>query len=264
MKQFYKKDLCELQSIVSSKGNQEKWTNKSGTLFIKGQFLYQGKGWKDYMVEAAASFIGSQIRNTRIEVLQQEVCKIDESYGVYSRNFKMFEDEECITYARLLKASGRSFPENEMPGKKFQRIMQDFKDLTGLDLTKYLITMIIIDTLVGNEDRHLNNICIGQRGKFFFKIPLFDFGLGWFEHDKRYENLNVQQAIDLMECKPFHSNPFAMINWLKRQYDIKKYLPEKLIMHREFFPSGLAEDYFKLACDEIGVDYEIREGVTTL
>jgi len=42
-----------------------------------------------------------------------------------------------------------------------------------------------------------------------YTIPLlFDFGLGLFEHDRRYYRCEIlDDAIEKMECKPFYDSP---------------------------------------------------------
>ena len=57
----------------------------------------------------------------------------------------------------------------------------------NVNYTDYLIVMAIIDFLIGNEDRHLNNFGVLTDDSTYRLLPLFDFGLGLFEHDRRYE-----------------------------------------------------------------------------
>ena len=68
--------MSELQLISSSKGNQRKWYVKEERMYVKEQFFYQGKYWKDYLVEVISSEIGKQLPSGCAKVLQQQLCKI--------------------------------------------------------------------------------------------------------------------------------------------------------------------------------------------
>ena len=68
--------------------------------------------------------------------------------------------------------------------------------------------------------------------------PLFDFGLGLFEHDVFYKELPLEQCIQKMTKKPFHDwnqalNYFAGITVLPEKNTIQ--IPKKLL------PNSLAE-----------------------
>ena len=251
--------LEELQIGSSSKGNQKKWYDNSNKLFIKSAFYYEDKYWRDYLVEVIASTLASQMKLKQVRVIQQNLCKIKSKNetlnGVFSKDFRETDSQNFIPYYRLLRLHGMEDIVIGFPGKRFQIVVDSLYGLTGLDTTDYLIVMILLDFLVGNEDRHLNNFgVISDKGKFIL-APLFDFGLGMFEHSNVYIGRTLQQAIDLMQMKPFCANPIGIINWLKNNFSEKMYsfLPESFDVAGVVFPSPLAKEYFMWACSELEV-----------
>ena len=49
-------DMLQLSTASSSKGNQRKWLTRDGR-YVKEQFFYQGKYWRDDLVEIIASSV---------------------------------------------------------------------------------------------------------------------------------------------------------------------------------------------------------------
>lgn len=180
-KQFDVKNLQSLQLGSSSKGNQRKWYSEEDNYFIKEQFFYQGKFWKDNQVEIIASVIASQMNLFEVSVLQQQACDIIDggyaTHGVYSKMFG--EDKRFVSYKRLLSVNNQYFDQNTPIADKWVSVIQNVKSCTGLDYVNYLLVMSLLDYLVGNEDRHLNNFGVMQDDSGRFTLaPLFDFGLG--------------------------------------------------------------------------------------
>lgn len=111
------------------------------------------------------------------------------------------------------------------------------------DCTEYLIIMSLLDFLVGNEDRHLNNFGLLTADNSYRLAPLFDFGIGLFEPDMRYQNTPFRDCLGMMECKPFSSDNQETIDFIKSQYDIDKYLPDKFSLKDIEIPSPKAGSY---------------------
>lgn len=256
---FNERDLDEISVGSSSKGNQEKWYDSNNKYFIKAAFYYENKYWQDDLVEIIASDLAQQMHLGDIKVVKQHHCLIKKQTetvnGVFSEDFRERESQIFVPYHRLLKLHSEEDIVIGFPGKRFDTIVKSIKKYTNLDITNYLIVMILLDFLVGNEDRHLNNFGVISDEDEFKIAPLFDFGLGMFEHSSIYNGKSLNQAIDLMQAKPFSSNPLGIINWLKNNYNDRMYsfLPEAFTITGFQFPSKLAEDYFKWACNELEV-----------
>lgn len=256
--QFNTRDLKTLQLQGSSKGNQRKWFSIEKNIFVKEQFYYQDKYWKDYMVEAIASEIGLQMELFEIEVLQQKICKIIDrnavTYGVYSPLFG--NGKRFLSYHRLLGLNNRVFQEIDSIENKWNNVLRDIEEITGLNYENYLLIMSIIDYLVGNEDRHLNNfgVLIDENGKYSIP-PLFDFGLGLFEHDRIYEGLPFRECIENMQCKPFSLQNQEVIDYLQTRYDLKKFFKGgKIDLSNCEIPSLKAGSYLRNRCMHLGIE----------
>lgn len=111
--------------------------------------------------------------------------------------------------------------------------------------------MTIIDFLVGNEDRHFFNFGTLYDGNNYKVAPLFDFGLGLFEHDVYYKNLTLEQCITKMSKKPFHDwdaalNYFASVVVLPKQTSVQ--------ISKKLLPNLLAESYLCYSCKQLGIE----------
>lgn len=193
---FHAGDMVELQLLSTSKGNQKKWYDSKKDIYVKSQFFYQGKYWKEYLVEVISAEIGRQLPDRCVEVLAQRECRIVDAvktvYGVYSDNFA--EGLQYVSFNRILAGRGLCFDEGADIGTRWRFVLQTVEEVCKLDYTDYLITMVLMDYLIGNEDRHLNNFGVLYRDNAFFLPPLFDFGIGLFEHDLKYEHVPFREC----------------------------------------------------------------------
>lgn len=258
---FYESDIISLQTASTSKGNQPKWYHKDSDLYIKAQFYYQNKYWRDDLVEIIASVIGSQLNlsDKNVSVLDQYPCTIElagqSMYGVYSKNFCK-KEERYLSFQRIMDLNELDYPFTASIGAKWDFVIDNIKQICQLDYSDYLIVMSIIDFLVGNEDRHLNNFGLLTDENSYKLVPLFDFGLGLFEHDRRYEGLPLRECIKKMECKPFHHNPSKVIDYIKCRYPLENYLPSKISFRDCIFPSAKATSYLLNRCRYLGIEAE--------
>lgn len=98
----------------------------------------------------------------------------------------------------------------------FESVIDIVKSECNLDITNYLIVMCVLDYVLLNEDRHLNNFGVVSGITGFRQAALFDFGLGLFEHDRRYNGKNYELAYQRTAGKPFHSDMFSILIALNR------------------------------------------------
>ena len=100
LKVFKTSDLLGLQCGSTSKGNQMKWYDSKNDFYIKAQFYFQDKFWRDDLVECIAAQLGKQLylSDKKVQVLEQLPCKIDLGYntiyGVYSKNFCILKQKK--------------------------------------------------------------------------------------------------------------------------------------------------------------------------
>lgn len=241
-------NIVNLGYNSTSKGNQHKYYDVLNKRYIKGQFEYQGVLWKDYMVENLSSIIGSQL-NTEIKVVKQNIVKLSNgNMGCISDDFAI--DKEWVPLAKLTDTVKLS--------KNFNKSFRVFSDILnvytsiGIDIElskEYLSTMIILDFLLGNEDRHFNNIGVlfDINTSRYDISPLFDFGLGLFEHDTKYDVKYLYAAKALMEGKPFSkdlSDAFDMIINVCGIDKIRSMCCDIVVPDKSLFPNELGYEYF--------------------
>lgn len=254
---FHTSDLLTIGLVCSSKGNQRKWYDVNNKLFIKEQFFYQGTYWNDYMVELQTCNFANQMKFNNVTVVSQKLCKIidddskEETFGVVSKDFRCdnFKDFYYISFKRLLDKEGIDWNESLFPGRNFRFVLEIINRMTGLDYREYLIIMCVLDYLVGNEDRHLNNFGVLYNGTEYQLAPLFDFGLGLFEHDKKYKDKSLEKCLSLMNGKPFHNDLSAILNYIFEQEEYRKImlqcLPKSFKIDYSLIPSELAKKYLE-------------------
>lgn len=246
---FKENNLISLQTDSTSKGNQKKWYNRKTDCYIKAQFYYQDKYWRDDLVEILGSAIGKQLNLTdkHVSVLHQEPCNIElmshqTMHGVYSKNFCK-KGERFLSFQRILLLNGLDFPYLASVEDKWNFVINTMHRFCNVNYTDYLIVMAIIDFLIGNEDRHLNNFGVLTDDSTYRLLPLFDFGLGLFEHDRRYEGEPLRSCLKMMECKPFHRNNCRVIDYIRNHYRLEDYLPPQLDLEGYEFPSAKSTSY---------------------
>lgn len=244
-----------LENKSTSKGNQNKYYDLNNHLYIKEQFFYQGVYWKDSYVEYIVSRLSKMTDTLGIKIVHQKVVTLSNGkLACVSKDFCYNTDYEWISLGRLLnklpiKELGKSY-------KVFTTLVNLVKDKCNIDITDYLIVMIVFDYLIGNEDRHYNNIGVlrNQVTGEFSIAPLFDFGLGLFEHDLRYRGKQLNNAILLMEGKPFHndlSKPVSMLLNTCHRDKVVRIIKGIRILHKDLYPNELGYEYYVKALSNI-------------
>ena len=240
--------IIKLDLFSTSKGNQTKYYDTINHNYIKEQFYYQGRYWEDYKVEHISSVLSNMTDTLDVSIVKQEVVKLSNGlYACMSYDFSYDTGYQWISINRLLNGM---VPDRGNSDKVFYRLCKTINRECNIDITNYLIIMIIFDFLLGNEDRHYNNFGVLFYNREFKIAPLFDFGLGLFEHDRKYENADLDNAILRMDGKPFNRVLLQPIEMLIRngfgsyvnQVVSKIIVPDKLL-----FPSDLGYDYFQSA-----------------
>lgn len=247
---------CESISLyTSSKGNQKKWKTLDGRFYIKEPFYYMGIEWKDYMVERVASqYAALCTLPSYITVVKQGLCHVDGKLASYSEAF----DNDDSYFVSFL----REFPEFEHIGfpkrasylERFQTLVGRYTEAAGVYATSYLPIMSLLDIIVGNEDRHLNNFGYLMTSDGLVPAPLFDFGLGLFEHDLMYNELYFPKAIKRVRPKPVGWNVDQAIDCLKECYpECLDILPKQITLSDFQLPSTKAVMYFRHVNERLGV-----------
>ena len=167
---------------TSSKGNQEKWT-EGGRWYKLDQFGYEALAevLTSELLERSNIESGTPFRFTRYR-MERIAAHGRERTGCSSENF-LGAGESIVTLSRLYRLQGSPLPEllAKLPSgrKRLAFLAERTAELTGLaDFPRYLTLLLEIDALVLNDDRHLNNIAVIDRGGSFGYCPIFDQGAG--------------------------------------------------------------------------------------
>lgn len=246
--------LCQNSSL----GQLLKW--KIGNKYIKTSTLDKTKLQQEFMWESYAEVIVYYIaKHLGIGALKYNLCKviIDDSIETIACESIEYKPQGYIEYdiGKLIKQgkiriNGYGLDSYNIIGNRFGKI-PGFLDT--------LSDMILLDSLVLNEDRHFGNfgILLNKHNGDIRTIPIFDNGNSLFCH-KHIDDLDYTSDLKgYLRCKPFESDfdrQLELINIteekLQHLIDLKKYIPallsrmknQGLDIHRAKFIKDLLND----------------------
>ena len=185
---------------TSSKGNQEKWKD-GGRWYKLDQFGYEGLAETviSRLLEHSSIEKDTPFRFVRYRMERMNVHGRDRN-GCSSADF-LQPGEAIITLSHLFKRDGHLLKDvlTRLPSdkKRIAWLAGETAALTGLArFPQYLTLLFEVDALFLNDDRHLNNIAVLEKGGRFDFCPIFDNGAGLLS--------NVQTA-------PMDIDPAALI-----------------------------------------------------
>ena len=195
-------DYREIDSKGSSKGIQSKYTN--GKLWVKLNYL----GYEDLSEYYASKLLEcSNYKN----FVKYYLCTCNGKEGCYSENM-LKPGEVLYSVGRILQLEGilqEHLIQMDSIEKRVKTTIDAVLDLTGLDLTDYLATLLTFDAIILNEDRHLFNIALilDTTTNKFRPAPIFDNGLSFLSdlRDYPFDELTMKH-IRHVKSKPFCPN----------------------------------------------------------
>ena len=136
----------------------------------------------------------------------------DKSLGCYSHDFRGKLQE--VTLERLFEANFTSTDpilnnKSLSTGEKFEQIMEQVQEFTGLDVRVQIAQLLAFDALILNEDRHTNNILFlyNPIEKTWQLAPIFDNGLSLLSDEKDYTQGKPLTILKRkVKAKPFNSS----------------------------------------------------------
>lgn len=189
---------------TSSKGNQEKWQD-GGCWYKLDQFGYEGLAETviSGLLEHSNIETDTLFRFVRYRMERMNVHGRDRS-GCSSEDF-LRPGESIITLSHLFKREGLNLKDTltrlSSDKKRIAWLAEETAAITGLaQFPQYLTLLFEVDALFLNDDRHLNNIAVLEKGGRFDYCPIFDNGAGLLS--------NVQMA-------PMDVDPAALIHSAK-------------------------------------------------
>lgn len=198
------------QRRTSSKGNQNKWFT-DGWWYKEDALGYEALAEVLVSRLLEKSNISSFVRYEYAQKTQNgepfNCCR--------SRHFLESGDDKLLSVERLFqlrKGVSASAACAALPdiSDRIRFVSENVEEVTGLsDFGVYLKTMLTVDALFLNEDRHFHNIAVIQRADGTFReAPLFDHGAALFS-DARNDyplKLSLDDCYKSMQAKPFSTD----------------------------------------------------------
>lgn len=197
-------------ALTSSKGNQEKWCDDN-IWYKLDQFGYEA------LAETVTSEIleKSNIENdTPFKFVRYSIEKVNvhhaDRIACTSTNF-LKQGEAIITLNKLLSSNievslTEKLSRLSSDKKRIQYLVDATKEITGLaDFDRYLTLLFEIDSLIMNDDRHLNNIAVIEKNGKFDYCPVFDNGAGLLSNTQIYRmDIEPKGLMKNLLARPFN------------------------------------------------------------
>lgn len=261
-RKFVYDDVVNISLASTSKGNQDKYKSCDGLYYIKTRFLHQQRLWHDDFVEVIASQYTHQCNfSGDVPVVRQGLCRLGNEECSYSEafdvdnwsftSFSRYLDKEFDTLSRLSTRISDKYT-------WFCTLRDFYNSALEEDATEYLVAMMLLDLVVANEDRHLSNFGYLSCSETLQMVPcpLFDFGLGLFEHSTLYyEGTPLDRAVKKIRIKPWSMKVLQVLDLLNEHFssDVSAMLPVSVDLSKYHFPSVLAKNYFQWINERLGV-----------
>lgn len=225
-------------SIRNSKGNQTKLVQDN--IWYKLDYLgYEGAS------ETVASALLAQSNVTNFVHYQSGIVVWNEKtfLGCASVHF-LPEGANLITADQILRSEYGNYEkqmEKMSSEKKLQFVVDTVIEITGLDkFGSYVTTLLELDALILNEDRHLQNIAVlYHETKGYEYCPIFDNGAAFLSdtcYDYPLDQSNTQNW-KKVKAKPF-STDFQKqkelaesVYGVQLSFDKELSIPQEVITH---------------------------------
>lgn len=219
-------------ALTSSKGNQEKWCDDN-IWYKLDQFGYEA------LAEAVTSEIleKSNIESdTPFKFVRYSIEKVNvhnaDRIACTSPNF-LRQGEAIITLNKLFSSNieislTEKLSRLTSDKKRIQYLVDATKVITGLaDFDKYLTLLFEIDSLIMNDDRHLNNIAVLEKNGKFDYCPIFDNGAGLLSNTQIYRmDIEPKGIMKSMVASPFFMTFNRELKAVRSLYGAVLKLPE--------------------------------------
>lgn len=196
-------------ALTSSKGNQEKWC-ENNVWYKLDQFGYEA------LAEAVASkileksnieadtpftFVRYDVEKVNVHNIARTTC-VSENFlncgnAIVTINKLISNNLDTSLLHKLSKFNSDK--------KRIQYIVDITTEITGLKcFDKYLTLLFEIDSLIMNDDRHLNNIAVLENNGKFDYCPIFDNGAGFLSNMQIYKtDIEPKGIMKVMVASPF-------------------------------------------------------------
>lgn len=217
---------------TSSKGNQEKW--REDDLWYKlDQFGYEAltEAFTSRILEYSNIEKETPFTFVRYDIIKAKVRGI-ERVACVSRNF-LNQSQSVITLSTLFNKIHKVPFKKKLSAlssdkKRIQYIVNVTQDFTGLkDFDKYLTLLFEVDSLILNDDRHLNNIAIIEENGNYSYCPIFDNGAGLLSNIQLLRtDIEPKGLIKSLTASPFNMTFNREINTARALFGGVLKIPE--------------------------------------
>lgn len=218
---------------TSSKGNQEKWHDRSNDCWYKlDQFGYEALAESAVSIFLERSNIESYtpFRFVRYQMERVQVHGRERT-GCSSRNF-LKPGQSLITINRLLSMHlGKPLREElillSSNKKRIAYLAERTAELTGLEMfPQYLTLLFEVDALFCNDDRHLNNIAVIEQNGTYGYCPIFDNGAGLLSNTQISQmDILPHALISVLKARPFNTTFTRQMNIARNLYGAQLSMP---------------------------------------
>lgn len=227
---------------TSSKGNQEKWQD-GGRWYKLDQFGYEGLAETviSRLLEHSSIETDTPFRFVRYRMERMNVHGRDRN-GCSSEDF-LQPGESIITLSHLFKREGLHLKDVltrlSSDKKRIAWLAEETSALTGLEqFPQYLTLLFEVDALFLNDDRHLNNIAVLEKGGRFNYCPIFDNGAGLLSNVQMAPmDIDPAALVRSAKARPFNTTFNRQViharNLYGPQFHIPKFTEEELRLELE-------------------------------
>lgn len=197
---------------TSSKGNQEKWLS-NGRWYKLDQFGYEGlaETLVSELLERSNIETETPFRFVRYRMERMRVHGFDRT-GCSSPDF-LAPGQSVVTLNHLLsRQEGKPLVKQlrrlSSDKKRIEYLAQATAEFTGLKAFPVYLTLLFeVDALSLNDDRHLNNIAVLERGGRYDYCPIFDNGAALLSNRRDYPmDVEPKGLIPLVLARPFNTS----------------------------------------------------------
>ena len=218
---------------TSSKGNQEKWHDSLSDCWYKlDQFGYEAlaETFASAILEKSNIEADTPFTFVRYQMAKLQVRGRDRN-GCESRNF-LLQGQSLITINRLLsnhlgvplKQKLIQLPSDK---KRIEYLADLAAKTTGLtEFPRYLTLLFEVDTLLCNDDRHLNNIAVIEQASTYDYCPIFDNGAGLLSNTQISQmDISPKALIASLRARPMGTTFTRQMNTARSLYGNQLLMP---------------------------------------
>lgn len=160
------------------------------------------------------------------EYILYEQGMINGTPGCRSKDYLADKNDEFITIYRLYyNEFGRNLAEVlagfDRVEERIEYTISFVKQSCGIDITDYLAKTITLDSIILNEDRHVNNLALIGSDQGFRPAPIFDNGHSLLTVNRSVNrNFPMEDNVRRVIAKPFSGSYQAMLKFFGKGFQL--------------------------------------------